>query len=99
MKTIAIIILIYLVLVLFYQIILSIRNEHVYNYRIKVSDEDYERGIEMIKEGTYSEFERKYNKLPSYDTMVRYFWIPLTDENWVGFTTLKDYYKRKNKKS
>lgn len=30
-----------------------------------------------------------------YDTMARYFWIPLTDKNWVGFTTLKEYYKRK----
>lgn len=75
------------------------RNNRVFDYWIKVLDEDYERGIEMIKEGTYFEFERKYDKLPPYDTMVWYFWIPLTDENWVGFTTLKDYYKRKNKKS
>ena len=99
MKTIAIILLILLMLIIFHQLILLMRNDRVYDYRMKVVDEDYERGIEMIKEGTYFEFERKYGKLPSYDTMVRYFWIPLTDENWVGFTTLKDYYKRKNKKS
>lgn len=90
MKTIAIIILIYLVFVLFYQIILSLRCDRVFDYRNKVLEESF-------KEST--DIDRKYKKLPSYDTMVRYFWIPLTDENWVGFTTLKDYYKRKNKKS
>lgn len=90
MKTIAIIILIYLVFVLYYQIILSLRCDRVFDYRNKVLEESF-------KEST--DIDRKYKKLPSYDTMVRYFWIPLTDENWVGFTTLKDYYKRKNKKS
>lgn len=90
MKTIAIIILIYLVFVLYYQIILSLRCDRVFDYRSKVLEESF-------KEST--DIDRKYKKLPSYDTMVRYFWIPLTDENWVGFTTLKDYYKRKNKKS
>lgn len=90
MKTIAIIILIYLVFVLYYQIILSLRCDRVFDYRNKVLEESF-------KEST--DIDRKYKKLPPYDVMVRYFWIPLTDENWVGFTTLKDYYKRKNKKS
>nr|DAV89705.1 MAG TPA: hypothetical protein [Bacteriophage sp.] len=27
--------------------------------------------------------------------MMLYFWIPLTNENWVGFTTLRNYYAKK----
>ena len=53
MKTIAIILLILLMLIIFHQLILLMRNDRVYDYRMKVVDEDYERGIEMIKEGTY----------------------------------------------
>lgn len=91
MENIAVIILVFLSLIITYQIILSIRSDHVFDYRSRVLDESYKESVKKIEEGT----ERKYNKLPSYEIMVRYFWIPLNNNNWLGFTTLKDYYKRK----
>lgn len=72
-----------------------IRNNKVCDYRLKVSDEDYFEAVENIVKGEYFKTCRKYDKLPSYNTMVLYFWIPLTNENWVGFTTLRNYYANK----
>ena len=49
---------------------LSIRNELVYTYRTHIADENLE----------------DYFKLPSYSTMLYYFWIPLDDiKYWKTF--------------
>lgn len=92
MITIITILLCISVLGLIILMMLSKRNKLVYNYRLQVLDEDYHKCVRGYPPASY-----KYDKLPSYETMLYYFWTPLTNENWVGFTTLKDYYKRKAK--
>lgn len=46
------------------------RNDLVYNFRMTV----------------FTENPDMYEKLPSYDTMMSYFWISLCDlDNWIDF--------------
>lgn len=59
------------------------RNHKVCKFRQQIIQEDYNRAIESIERGDFSDLEfRNYHKLPSYDKML-FSLKPLKHKYWL----------------